>query len=332
METRRVQLIGGSTYVVSLPKTWVKEVHVEKRSEIGLISQKNGYLVVVPKPKSLEEQREGTVRVLDGDDKRFISRSIIARYLNGCDIIRVVSDKRLTLAQIEEIKETSRKLIGLETIEENSTEIALHSFLNLHELEILKGIRRAHAIASSMQSDAIKALEESDPELARSTIQRDSDVDRLYFLTLRQLRLACINPDLANELGLEPINCLDYESVIKRIEHIADHAERMAGHVLDLSDVTVSDEIIKGLIDVNDDSLRIHTGSMDALFSGNVELANEMIDLRDAVRKKRGAMGKHLAESPVVVNIKVNAMLDSTERIADYGTDIAEVAINQSED
>ncbi len=330
METRRVQLIGGSTYVVSLPKKWVKESDVEKKSEIGLISQKNGFLVVVPKPELLDNQREGVVKVSDGDGK-FISRSIIARYLNGCDIIRVVSDERLSVAQIEEIKTTARKLIGLETIEENSNEIALHSLLNLQELEILKGIRRAHAIASSMQGDAIRALQESDPELARSTIQRDSDVDRLYFLTLRQLRLACLNPDLAQRLGLEPLNCLDYESVIKRIEHIADHAERMAEHVLGLSTAKVNSGIIKGLVDINNDSLKIHTGAMEALFTGNMELANEVINLRSGIQQKRNGLGKHLVNESVVVNIKVNAMLDSTERIADYGTDIAEVAINQCE-
>ena len=330
MKTRRVQLIGGSTYVVSLPKKWVKESSVEKRSEIGLVSQKNGYLIVIPKPKVLENQKEGIVRVTDGNGK-FIARSIIARYLNGCDIIRVEADERLTVAQIEEIKSTARKLIGLETIEENSTEIALHSFLNLKELEILKGIKRAHAIASSMQEDAMKSLQEPDPELAKSTIQRDSDVDRLYFLTLRQLRLACQNPDLAQRLELDPLNCLDYESVIKRIEHIADHAERMAGYVLDLEKVKVNNGIIDGLLDVNGDSLRIHTGAMEALFTGNMELANNVINLRARIQKKRDGLGNHLASESVAVNIKVNAMLDSMERIADYGTDIAEVAINQCE-
>lgn len=316
--------------MVSLPKKWVKESDVEKRSEIGLISQKSGFLVVVPSPGVLADQRKGVVTVKDGDGK-LISRSIIARYLNGCDIIRVVSDNRFTVAQIEEIKATARKLIGLETIEENSNEIALHSLLNLEELEILKGIKRAHAIASSMQSDAIRALQEGDPELARSTIQRDSDVDRLYFLTLRQLRLACVNPELAQRLDLAPLNCLDYESVIKRIEHIADHAERMAEHVLDLEGTKINSGIIGAMAGINNDSLRIHTGAMEALFNGNIELANEVINLRAAIGRKRDGMGKHLVGESVNVNIKINAMLDSTERIADYGTDIAEVAINQSE-
>ena len=331
METRRVQLIGGSTYVVSLPKRWVKESEIQKKSEIGLITQKNGNLVVVPKPARLEEAKEGLVTVSSSDDHKFISRSIIARYLNGCDVIRILSKERLTVAQIDEIKSTSRKLIGLETIEESANEIALHSFLNIREMEIVKGIRRAHAIALSMQTDAIRALEERDPELARSTIQRDSDVDRLYFLTLRQLRLACLNPELANRLGLEPINCLDYESVIKRIEHIADHAERMAQHVLELCDRNVNDGTLRGIIRINETSMRIHTGAMDALFSGDVALANEVIDLRESIVPLRSSLGEHLADASVSVNIGVNSMLDSMERIADYGTDIAEVAINQSQ-
>ena len=47
-ETRKLQITGGSTYIVSLPKKWVTEMALEKGSSLTLVRKPNGTLRITP--------------------------------------------------------------------------------------------------------------------------------------------------------------------------------------------------------------------------------------------------------------------------------------------
>ena len=49
MEIRRVQMTGGSSFIITLPKEWVKKLNIGKNDPIGLIQQPDGSLLVTPK-------------------------------------------------------------------------------------------------------------------------------------------------------------------------------------------------------------------------------------------------------------------------------------------
>ncbi|MFZ1898459.1 AbrB/MazE/SpoVT family DNA-binding domain-containing protein, partial [Methanoregula sp.] len=38
MELRRVQMTGGSSFVVTLPKDWITEMRIKKNDPVGLIT------------------------------------------------------------------------------------------------------------------------------------------------------------------------------------------------------------------------------------------------------------------------------------------------------
>ncbi len=42
MEMRKVQVTGGSTYIVSLPKRWATEVGVKPNDTVGIVPQVTG--------------------------------------------------------------------------------------------------------------------------------------------------------------------------------------------------------------------------------------------------------------------------------------------------
>ena len=48
MEIRRVQMTGGSSYVITLPKEWIKSVNIKKNDQLGLIRQSDGTLLINP--------------------------------------------------------------------------------------------------------------------------------------------------------------------------------------------------------------------------------------------------------------------------------------------
>ncbi|GAG48430.1 unnamed protein product, partial [marine sediment metagenome] len=49
MEIRRVQITGGSSYVITLPKEWIKSTNVKKNDPLGLIPQSDGTLLITSK-------------------------------------------------------------------------------------------------------------------------------------------------------------------------------------------------------------------------------------------------------------------------------------------
>lgn len=330
LDKRKVQLIGGSTYIVSLPKKWVKGVGIKKRSEVALVRQRDGSLVIVPDQRSLRGQNERTIRVSPETNPRSITRSIISSYLNGSDSITVLSSGRLTPAQLAEVKRAERKLIGLETVEESARHVLLGSLLNLEDLEVRKGIRRMHVVASLMQKEAMEALFSGNRGLTESAISRDDDVDRLYFLALRQLRQAASNPETSAALGMDPIECLDLQSVAKRIEHIADHAENVARNVQALLGHDLSKGMLDGLAVISRMAQEIHEGAGKSLLEGDLELANHVLNERITMKGFCAAFRKRLPREGAEVSVSISSIVESLERIADYGTDIAEVAINRA--
>ncbi|HEX2021068.1 MAG TPA: AbrB/MazE/SpoVT family DNA-binding domain-containing protein, partial [Candidatus Thermoplasmatota archaeon] len=48
MELRKIQLTGGSSYTVTLPKEWVEKADLEAGDVVGFLPQPDGTLAVFP--------------------------------------------------------------------------------------------------------------------------------------------------------------------------------------------------------------------------------------------------------------------------------------------
>ena len=63
MESRKLQLTGGSTIMVSLPKKLVDKAGLERGAEVVLVPQSNGTLLVDPRAGSQEWEKQRRLRV-----------------------------------------------------------------------------------------------------------------------------------------------------------------------------------------------------------------------------------------------------------------------------
>ena len=57
METRKVQITGKSTYIISLPKTWVKKVNITNGNSVAMVPRTDGTLLINPKINRNEVNR-----------------------------------------------------------------------------------------------------------------------------------------------------------------------------------------------------------------------------------------------------------------------------------
>ena len=227
METRKVQVTGGSTYTVSLPKTWATENGVSAGSVVEFYPEDDALLLT---PRSEDERTEGTLDVTDLEDEE-LRRAVVTMYVSGFDIINLEAP-RITAAQRRAIREAAQGLVGLEVIGETAEQVVLQDLLDSSELSITNAITRMRLVALSMLSDAITALAEDDDDLAQDVIERDDDVDRLWSMVSRVFRSVLRDPSTATEVGLGRETCFDYHSSARQLERIADHAVNIGEDVV----------------------------------------------------------------------------------------------------
>ncbi|MEM2888121.1 MAG: phosphate uptake regulator PhoU [Candidatus Bathyarchaeia archaeon] len=328
-ETRKVQVTGGSTYVVSLPKKWIETVNLKPKDQIALVPQADLSLLLIPhnepKPKEAKESFFDASQI---NRLEAVVTEFIAHYLAGYDVIRV----KLRDAKVRSFLRNAihQKLIGTEIIEETENEITAQCLLGSVDLPLDRALRRMHILMVFMLKDAIKALSANDKELAKEIIARDDEVDRLYLFIVRQLKATVENRLLIEEIGLtHPRDCLGYRLIVKSIERSADHAARIA-KILSTLETSLEERTIESLASMSRIAAEIQENSIKMLYKYDAQLVHETIaKIKDVANLEEEIIGKLLKlQTNTKTIIDIRLILESIRRIAEYGTDIAEIAIN----
>ena len=95
-EMRKLQLTGGSTFIVSLPKDWVKQMGLEKGSLVSIVKDDDLSLRIRPKVvEKGDRQRRAVISVSHGDDPNSVAMSKTIRACGVC-IFRLSQSTRKT--------------------------------------------------------------------------------------------------------------------------------------------------------------------------------------------------------------------------------------------
>ncbi|WP_135304447.1 phosphate signaling complex PhoU family protein [Haloarcula amylovorans] len=328
METRKVQVTGGSTYTVSLPKDWATENDVSAGSVVEFHAEEDLLLLA---PKREDDRVEGALDVSGLDNKHELTRAVMTMYVSGFDVIRLEAP-RITAEQRRIIRDATQGLVGLEVIEETSDRVVLQDLLDSSELSVHNAITRMRLVALTMLSDAVEALIEDDDDLAQDIIQRDDDVDRLWYMVSRVFRTVLRNPTAANEIGFPRETVFDYQSSARQLERIADHATKIAGLSREIGEIT--GETADLLRELESEATAIPETAMDALLTDDseeaVELANEARSGIPQVDETARDVDSKVRElDPQSAQI-LGRVVDSLSRTADYGGNIAESALQRA--
>ncbi len=328
-EKRKVQMTGGSTLTISLPISWAREVGIGQGDEVTLRWQEDKSILIAAKPKKKQGMSRAVIKLFPGEKPEDILRLLIAHYLVGYDMITLVSQKGFNTQDRKWIKDTVRqRLIGLEVVEESGDELILQSLLNYEELTLEKAIQRMSKIIKSIQKDSIRALQ-GDIALARDVIQRDDEVDRFYLLIVRQLKAALRDPELAKKIGImKPRDCMAYRLIIKSMERIADHAEKIARDAMQIG--CLNPEIYTEIYGISELAQKVFDISLESLSKKDLKTANRAIaESKEAANLATMVSNRIFKTSlSITEQICLSSVLESLRRMAEYGEGIAEIVIN----
>ncbi|PSP88218.1 histidine kinase [Halobacteriales archaeon QS_4_69_34] len=327
METRKVQLTGGSTYTVSLPKEWATANGISAGSEIEFHPEGDSLLLA---PRGEGGSAEGVLDVTDMREEE-LTRAVVMMYVGGFDVI-TLETARIDAAQRRTIREASQRLVGLEVIEETAEHVTLQDLLDSAELSVHNAITRMRLVALTMLADAVEALVENDADFAADVAARDDDVDRLWYMTARVFRSALRNPIGATDVELPREVCFDYHSGARQLERVADHATKIAELARDIDDVP--EEAATALAELHAASSAVVETAMDALFAEDpetaIELANDAASRIPEVDDQVHAVDNLIRELDPEHAQRLGLVVDSLSRTADYGGNVAETAMQRA--
>lgn len=329
-ETRKLQVTGGSTYIISLPKKWVVQNQLKKGSSILFYEEEDGSLRISSESKRQERSEEALIRVSSSDHPNAIIRKIVSVYLVGYNSIHVKGQKEaLSSRQRNTIKNFARRLlVGTEIVTDTPTELSLQVLLNYPELSVQSALRRMCIITSSMHKDAVTALRELDLQQAKDVITTDDEVDRFNLYIVRQLKMAIQKPRSIREIGLTNArDCLGYRLVTKYVERTADHAVNIAENVLSL-ERRLNSEVIGKIEKMSTIAVSMFETSIEALFRNDFNLAESLIEKMKNVVALALEAASFSEEIRADESASLRLVIESVRRTAEYACDVAEIVLN----
>lgn len=228
-ETRKVQLTGGATLIVSLPKEWARRIALSPGDEVIVVTQPDDTLVVIPKKLG---KRAGVVAELAINQPvavEEVEKLFMTLYIGGAETI-VVRFSPQAMGLRRQIKDfIRRRVVDMEIVEEASDRLVVQSMVSATELAVSDIAGKMMRLVGNMLSDLLAGLERDDVALLKDVIERDDEVDRLYWLMERQLKRAAMSRYVMLELKIDdPRDIVEFVIISKSIERMADHICRIA--------------------------------------------------------------------------------------------------------
>ncbi|OLB68051.1 hypothetical protein AUI06_12045 [archaeon 13_2_20CM_2_52_21] len=317
MELRKLQRTPDGTYLVTIPKAWAKRVGLDVGSVVSYEERQDGRLLLSPK---IDEERAPLEVVLEASP--FVRREIIERYLLGYDIIRVQSKDSFPPEIREEVRRTTKRLVGLEVLEEDSKKIVLQCLVEPSLLNPERILRRLEMLSMPMQLDSVQAFVSSNREVAKGVVERDEEVDRWYFLLVRLVRAAISDTYLLEKIKVSSVDCLDFRLLASYIENFADYAVTIAENTQ--NGVTIPKEEQALLEKIGTSVNAMYRDAVGSVLSRDLKLASSVgprfkdtkNQLSEAEARVAGS-ARPLVNHLVAVTIALNRMCEISVDISD---------------
>lgn len=309
---------SGSSFLIILPKDWVVRQKLSKGDPVVVAEREDGCLIIDPRLPKAGETRSTTAEL-----EYNLRWEITSRYLLGYDEIRIISKEAITNVQRDEVKQVIKRFVALEITEEDDHQIILRCLVDPATLPVSTVMRRMNQITSRMIVDSLKVYFEGSQEGAEEVIQRDEDVDRLFFLIVRELRSAVQYPRMSEVMKITPVEALDYRLAAQYIERIADLAVDIAQRV----DEPLDRKLVKKLELIGNTVKEMLSDSVNNLFKFNSKRVTKVTEaerwlIQETVKLRQDIVSSLNGQPQTQLYV-----VDSLLRMGEAAKDITDLAL-----
>ncbi|MFB6310059.1 MAG: AbrB/MazE/SpoVT family DNA-binding domain-containing protein [Salinirussus sp.] len=221
---RKVQRTGGSTFTVSLPKEWALRQNLAAGTEVYLYTFEDRLVVAPAEHPEAERRVQVFVHDVESD---VIGRDIRRAYAAGADHIVVTADAKLTSDQRRAAIEALTELVGFRVTDETDTQVEGRSVLDASSVSLEQTVAQLNQHVMGMIREGVAAILAGDMDRGRSTIERETEVDRLVALVTRQFHGALVHVHEIDRISGDREQAYRHVQVARALQIVADAAARI---------------------------------------------------------------------------------------------------------
>ena len=326
-DVRKVQLTGGSTYTLSLPKPWVDEMDLSPRDGVRVDWRPSGALRLTPLEMLQRQEKIVTVHA-EKLPNESLHDHLMGAYLSGVDHIRIFySEKQVRLFQ-KQIRRFLRNTRGFETMNESEGRIDLISLISAAEMPLIASINRMYSQLISVVRDIISVASGDDAEILADIDERESEVDALLHLVERQVSIALDSHLVASALKLTRNQAVEHSNLARSLERMMDHANQMGHLILESNESKINidsspflqlrtwQEAIKKLM------INIRTRNSFEIEESRQSLKQSQIQISEY--EEELIEGRRMSKSDLLLF----RLSESVRRLCAYARDFGEILLN----
>jgi phosphate uptake regulator len=345
--TRSLQQIGSSI-LISLPTEWIKKNFLSKGKSINIETNNDNTISIYNinqnedikiefnyQTNIIEERTKSNVNKIDSssakttEDIQVLLNKIFGAYLLGYNIINIKTKEPISFEDSETIKNSIRKLIGLEIVDENNHNINLQFLLDAKTLNIEKILKMMNSIITGMLRETIYPINGNfNQDLKKKISSRDDEIDRQYFLLVRLLRTAIMNKKLASTLNLSNIDMLDYRIAANFLETAGDLITELISY---LTEVKEDKQIIELIKKTGESLEEMQTYSIEAFTKMSRDKAFKVIENYEEFKVSLSEIKKNIKSNKEILTnetslVAVVNIISCLDKIAKCWIDITDLA------
>src|SRR3989344_1087157 len=224
MHRRKIQLIAGTTYSVSLPKEWIRKNNLKEKNEI-LFYEKNDRTLVIS-PHTIEEKKLNEISLDIDKYASNIDQVLFGVYYLGIENISLFSKKELTKDVKTRIRKTITHMSGTEISYEDKQKIIIKVLLDKSKVDVFQVLYRINLIIESSISNILEQLNINEIKI------NENEIDRLYPLIAKIVLLSLVNTNILYSSKIKNVSLIpDYFLISKRLENIGDSINHLSEYL-----------------------------------------------------------------------------------------------------
>ena len=327
-EVRKLQLTGGSTYTLSLPKYWIDVNKLTTSDGIEVDWRPSGALRLTPATGVNEIRRRSIVIQEDIPDGAIFDH-LVGSYLSGADQIDFLSRNVIERKSKRVIRQFLKTTRGFEISSETDKEIILISLLRPSEMPLRASINRMYQQLTSLIRDISEVMSGGDYELIEDHEEREQEIDSMRLLVERQVSSLLDSYKVAEALNLGRREAVEFANLSRSLERMADHANQLSELIITTDKIPEMDHdlVPLSLIPIWQNAMRILMINLREQNAEEIGIARSKLkkSKEDLLIYEEELWTNKESPSRILFKFKFS---ESIRRICSYSRDFGEIILN----